>query len=438
MTRAAQRCEPREGRRRQERPADRARSLLPSGPISFGRSQEPGGGARRRLRPYLRIPRRTIQRGRTLAAWLDGEEAHSNLIWSRAQLSSLLGKACLWRNDVQSRFPNDVAGPDPGGACVSVPLVDENDIPIGALTALYRRPVTSLRCPRRCSEIFGRSRLRGTESQTAEEKVRESEERYRAFIARNADAMWRVEFEQPVNTDLPEQEQLTAIYQHGYLAGAATPWPSSLGLDRAEQLIGARVDEIAPIEDTSMREATLAAIRAGYQLISVETNPLILGERRHLLRSIWGIVQDGKLERIWGSNRDITDLRHSQSALDASEQRMVDLLETMRLLVVMLDADGRVVFCNRHVYELTGWEPKKLVGKDWVEVMFAPEERAKALAEFSRSGDDPEASSHFEGSLLTANRRRLQVAWDSTVLLSAAGDVAARANIGRGYSGYKA
>jgi PAS domain S-box-containing protein len=380
------------------------------------------------------------ERCRTLAAWLDGEEAHFEFeLVESATSQLLLGKPCLWRNDVQSRFPNDkLLSQVEAEACVSVPLVDENEVPIGALMALYRRPVTSLRVPKAMLDIFADRASAELNRKRKEEKVRESEERYRAFIARNADAMWRVEFEQPVDTSLPELDQLAAIYKYGYLAECNDALARFVGLDRAEQLIGSRVEEIVPIADPSMREATLAAIRAGYQLISVETNPLIQGERRHLLRSQWGIVQDGKLERIWGSNRDITDLRHSQSALDASEQRMVDLLETMRLLVVMLDADGRVVFCNRHVYELTGWEPKKLVGKDWVEVMFPPEDRAKALAEFSRSADDPESSSHFEGALLTANRRRLQVAWDSTILLSAAGDVAARANIGRDITGYKA
>ena len=34
----------------------------------------------------------------------------------------------------------------------------------------------------------------------------------------NSDAMWRLEFEQPIPTDLPGEEQLEQIYQYGYLA----------------------------------------------------------------------------------------------------------------------------------------------------------------------------------------------------------------------------
>jgi signal transduction histidine kinase len=33
------------------------------------------------------------------------------------------------------------------------------------------------------------------------------------------------------------------------------------------------------------------------------------GHRRYFLRSHWGIVENGKLQRVWGSNRDITELR---------------------------------------------------------------------------------------------------------------------------------
>jgi PAS domain S-box-containing protein len=381
-----------------------------------------------------------MERCRTLAAWMDGQPAQFEYdLVASASAQMLLGKPCLWRNDVQTRFPDDKLLAKVGAqACVGVPLVDESGAPIGALSVLYRRPVASLRVAKMMLDIFAERASAELNRKHQEEKVRESEERYRAFIARNSDAMWRIEFEQPVRTDLPEDEQLATIYKYGYLAECNDALAKLLGLERGDQLIGARIEELAPIGDPTIRAATLAGIRAGFQPISVETNPLVQGKRRHLLRCQWGIVQDGVLERVWGSNRDITELRHSESALDASEQRMVDLLETMRLLVVMQDPEGRVAFCNRQVYELTGWGPKQLVGKDWVEAMFPAEERVKVRAELSRHGGDPDISDHFEGALVTADHRRLQIAWDSILLRNGGGEVAARASIGRDVTAYKA
>src|SRR5262249_18987223 len=48
----------------------------------------------------------------------------------------------------------------------------------------------------------------------------------------------------------------------------------------------------------------------GYRYSTLETTPVDRqGHRQHLLRSHWGIVENGKLQRIWGSFRDITEFR---------------------------------------------------------------------------------------------------------------------------------
>jgi PAS domain-containing protein len=85
----------------------------------------------------------------------------------------------------------------------------------------------------------------------------------------------------------------------------------------------------------------LHAIRTKYRFTTVETSPVGLdGKRRYLLRSQWGIVEDGILRRIWGSNRDITELKLSEMALDAAERRMSELLEDLQLMVVILHPNG--------------------------------------------------------------------------------------------------
>src|SRR3954451_5933002 len=129
--------------------------------------------------------------------------------------------------------------------------------------ALFRRPVASLRGSKRLLEVFS-ERLSSELARKQEEgRLRESEQRYRAFIARNADAMWRIEFNTPIPTDLPVEEQFTRIYETGYLAECNDALARLLGLKKSEQLIGCGVDEIVPDSDPSVRNATLVAIQSG-------------------------------------------------------------------------------------------------------------------------------------------------------------------------------
>ena len=52
----------------------------------------------------------------------------------------------------------------------------------------------------------------------AQAALRQSEERYRAFIEQTAEGVWRFELEQPVPVTLPDDEQIERFYTHAYLA----------------------------------------------------------------------------------------------------------------------------------------------------------------------------------------------------------------------------
>ena len=161
------------------------------------------------------------------------------------------------------------------------------------------------------------------------------------------------------------------------------------------------------------------------------------GTRRHILRSQWGIVENGMLLRVWGTARDITNLKNIERELDASERQMADLLESLNLLVVMLHEDGTIAFCNKHLYQLTGWSSADVAGKNWFDLMIPPEDRDKAHAAFASAKLQSEAATHFECPLLGPKGRRWWIAWDSTSLHGSDGNIVMSANVGRDVSEYK-
>ena len=378
---------------------------------------------------------------RTVAAWMgDSRAEFAYALAGSATAGVALGRPALCRSNAQKQFPSDTLLKSvEAQACIGLPLTNAAGHHIGVLMGLFRHPVASLRPSKALLEIFAARAASELARKQDEEKLRESQQRYRAFIARNSDAMWRVEFPSPIPMDLPEQEQLDRIYKTGYIAECNDALARLVGREKAEQLIGCGVDEIVPLSDPCLREATLASIRRRYQLTNVETCPLDAhGNRHYRLRSQWGIVEDGKLERVWGCSRDITDIKQAEKALDASEQRMTDVLEAMHLLVVILDPGGEVAFCNRYFYRLTGWLSSDLFGKGWLEKMIPKDEHGRVQSEFARGTLNPETPIHFESALLTPDGRRRQLAWDSTILRGGDGEPAGRALIGKDITEFKA
>jgi PAS domain-containing protein len=124
-------------------------------------------------------------------------------------------------------------------------------------------------------------------------------------------------------------------------------------------------------------------------------------------------VENGKLQRIWGMNREITELRQSQMALAISKRRLSELLETMHVAAIRLDRDGTLSFCNNYLLKLTGWKAEEIIGKNWFDRMVPPEEREKQRVTLSSRTPAP---SHFERTLLCRDEHRLLVGWDYLVL----------------------
>ncbi len=350
-----------------------------------------------------------------------------------------LGKAILCRAGAQRQFPSDqaLAGLH-AEAFVGFPLANSEGTPIGVLMAVYRKAVTSLGVAKSILEVFAPRAAAELERKQEFERLRESEQRYRVFVLLNTDAMWRIEFEQPISTKLPEEQQIEQIYRYGYLAECNDAAARYYGLEKASQLTGWRVNDLAPISNPSIHQANLEAIRAGYRFTTVKTSPIGCdGKQHYALRSQWGIVEDGMLQRIWGTNRDITDLITIERELDASEQQMADLLETLRLLVVMLHEDGTIALCNKHLHRLTGWSSAAVAGKNWFDLMLPPEDRAKAQAAFASAKLHASSATHYESALLGPKGKRWWIAWDTTSLRDSEGNIVISANVGRDISEYK-
>ncbi len=378
----------------------------------------------------------SVERVTTLAACLEGEQANLtfDLAGSACSRIARTRKPFVCRKDARDRFPSDqLLRRVHAEACIAVPLQTPAANPMGVMIATYRVPLASFSTAKTVLEVLAPRAAAELLHKQETDKLRKSEQRYRAFVALNADGMWCVEFDQPIPTQLSAEEQLDLHYQYGYVSECNDAMARLMGVDQSRQVVGRRIVEIFPKKDTILRELNLDLIRSGYRFTTKEKAGIAPDGNRHfLLLSQWGIVEDGMLQRIWGVTNDITDFKQVQRALDASQQRMMDLFEAVQLLVLVLDPSATIQLCNNYFTEVTGWRSDVLKGKNCFDLMVPAEERAGLQAKFAAGvAGSTRGPVHFESTLLGPGGCRWQVAWDSTVLRDEEGEIKAVANIGR-------
>ena len=168
-----------------------------------------------------------------------------------------------------------------------------------------------------------------TEYGAAQAALRQSEERYRAFIEQTAEGVWRFELEEPVPTELPVEEQIERFYTHAYLAECNDVVANMYGFARAAELVGARLGDLLPRSDPQNVEFLHAFIDSGYRLTDAESHEHDReGNDRYFLNNLIGIVSQGRIVRAWGSQRDTTASRQADAAIQASEARFRSVFES--------------------------------------------------------------------------------------------------------------
>ena len=164
-----------------------------------------------------------------------------------------------------------------------------------------------------------------TQRKQAEQALRASEERYRAFIEQTAEGVWRFELEVPMPPSLSEDDQIEHFYAHGILGECNDAMARMYGLEHASELTGARLGDLVPRTDPHNLDFLRSFIREGYRLIEAESHERdVEGHERYFLNNFIGIFEGGLLRRAWGSQRDITERRRVEQQL-----RQVDRLEAV-------------------------------------------------------------------------------------------------------------
>jgi transcriptional regulator with GAF, ATPase, and Fis domain len=150
----------------------------------------------------------------------------------------------------------------------------------------------------------------------AEQSIIQSETRFRSVIEQSPDAVYCFEFDPPISTDLPVSEQI-ALSHSAVLVECNRVFATEIRKHNLSEALGTRFGELESAKDSTSHAAFFEEfIRGGYRLVDYEQiYSTADGEECALKINVAGVVNGGKLQRLWGSERNILDIRQTKAAL---------------------------------------------------------------------------------------------------------------------------
>ena len=252
-----------------------------------------------------------------------------------------------------------------------------------------------------------------TERVQAENALRGSQERYRQLFESVNDAV----FLRPISP-AGSGGSFTEVN------GVACQW---LGYSREElkRKFPMDIDADATAEQLEAQARQLAAQGS----LVFQTALLTRAGRRIPVEISSHVVEWDGRQMMLSIARDLTERQTAEVALRESKRRFREMMENMRLIAIMLDAEGKILFVNRFLLHLTGWTIDEVVGKDWFE-LFIPLDQSVRVKRMYGSFIQRTPMPQYENDIITRLGERRAIAWNLTALKDPAGNIIGVASIG--------
>ena len=189
----------------------------------------------------------------------------------------------------------------------------------------------------------------------------------------------------------------------------------------------AEIREFVFAEDAPRIQEALQATLAGVRPLDVEHRILRQDDgevrwihaRGEVIRS-----PGGKPERMVGTSLDITERKRAEEALRRERDRARTYLKIAGVMMVALDAEGRVTLINRKGCEILGYEEEEIIGKGWFDTFLPERLKAEIRTVFDRNMAGASGMvEYFENPVLRRDGEERFIAWHNCPLTDEQGRI---------------
>jgi PAS domain S-box-containing protein len=201
-------------------------------------------------------------------------------------------------------------------------------------------------------------------------ELERSRERYQNFIRQSSEGIYRLEMASPISTRSSINQQIDKIYENAYIAECNDAFAKMYNIPSKEEIINKNLLHFHKNKDDVINRQLLRNfIKSNYQISAEETREKKdTGEIIWFSNNMFGILDNGNLERIWGTQLNITGRKLAENKLKDREENLRTTLNSIGDAVISTDLNGNIVHMNPVAEELTGWNKESALNKPITEI----------------------------------------------------------------------
>lgn len=244
-----------------------------------------------------------------------------------------------------------------------------------------------------------------SDQKRSEDKLRLSEQRYRALAESAQDIIYIIN----CKGDLEYVNEFAA---------------RQLGL-RPEDMVGHQWATFFLPEEVEREKGKLQeVVQSGRALVTEARITLLQGTRWVHSNLVPLRLPDGEVYAVLGITRDITDRKQAEQNLRHERDQVQQYLDIAEVMFVVLDVHGRVLRVNKKTCATLARRERDVVGQSWFDLFVPEHDRPRVKSTFSQlmtGGID--AVEYYENAVLTGAGEERLIAWHNAILRDEAGNI---------------
>jgi len=196
-------------------------------------------------------------------------------------------------------------------------------------------------------------------------ELRKNETSYKTFFNEAFDGFYIATIDPPIPTEWSVNRQLKALVNNARITECNKSFAKMYGVKSATKIIGKTFLEMYGGElNKTNRDANIAFIKKGYRLTNdLTSEPDLKGNLKYFVNNSVGMVKNGKLVEIWGSQKDISDLISMQTEMKVSEELFRSIFESVEDGIFIKDIAGKFILVNPAFTKIFKRTKKNIIGK---------------------------------------------------------------------------